>query len=211
MDQASELASRLGMEPVAGPSLRDGSGAYGNATLVRAGLGWELMRHEGLSWRLGCEPRSALWVRVEEPCGGAGGERVGAAGGDAFVDVLNTHLSFRRFDRPRQIGDLLGERWMTSPLLGPAAVLVGDLNCTPGDRGLRRLARVWRNAGGPGGTWPTRWPVRRLDHVLASAETRVWDAGAVRPPGARWASDHYPVAACVSGRSETNAAGDASG
>jgi len=183
-DQAAALARTLDMAFVAGPSFENETGGYGNAVLARAPL--DLVRHAPLPHLPGTEPRSAMWVRV--------GHRAGP------IDVINTHLSFRRVDRPGQIDDLLGPAWLGDGSLSSRVVLCGDLNCSPRDSGFRRLRSVLQDPRPPGYrrarcTWPTRHPFRRLDHVLVSPEVCVRVAHVVRSAAARLASDHYPLVA----------------
>ncbi len=73
----------------------------------------------------------------------------------------------------------------------PRVVLVGDLNGTVDDRGLRPLAAqlTWPESGFAL-SWPARAPVARIDHVMARGAT-VTAVRALPPTG----SDHRPVAA----------------
>ncbi|MCI3928752.1 endonuclease/exonuclease/phosphatase family protein [Streptomyces sp. AN091965] len=77
-------------------------------------------------------------------------------------------------------------------------VLLGDLNGTVGDRALdgvtSRLRSAQEAAGdGFGFTWPTEFPLARIDHVLVRGVTPVsaWVLPAT-------SSDHRPVAAGIS-------------
>jgi len=182
VDQAERLAEILHAKTIPGPSFTDGHGWYGNAVLSR--IPAELVHHERLPHLAGTEPRSAMWVRVETKHG--------------ELHVLNTHLSFRRRDRPRQIAELLGPRWLGHDGIASPSVLCGDLNCTPRDAGFRRLLRTHGDAQAlgaprPASTWPTRRPFRRIDHVLVSQGLVVLGAKVARNAVSRVASDHYPI------------------
>lgn len=72
-------------------------------------------------------------------------------------------------------------------------VLLGDLNSTTADRGLRPVTRLLR--GPPEGfafSWPASLPLARIDQVLARGATVPW-ISALPATG----SDHLPVAARV--------------
>jgi endonuclease/exonuclease/phosphatase family metal-dependent hydrolase len=183
VDQAAALAELTGTHHVSARSIDDEGGGYGNAILSRAPL--ELVAHVPLPCDARSEPRSVMWARTEL--------------GGARAEVLNTHLSFRRVDRPRQIEallgrDLLGHRGLSSHNASPV-VLCGDLNC--GERGLRPLLGALRDGARAGGaarsTWPTRRPFRRIDYVLVSRDVRVTGADVLRSGRTRRASDHYPL------------------
>lgn len=182
IDQASLIAELLQLERISAPSFRDDDGSYGNAILATTPL--QLIRHEALPRDAGCEPRAAMWAIAEHPPSG--------------LHVLNTHLSFRRAERTRQIEQLLSPTWLENDALRSRAVLCGDLNCAPRDPAFRRLTDRLADAqlatpGRARTTWPTRRPFRRLDHILVSPDVRVLDAHVIRSRRARMASDHYPL------------------
>lgn len=184
IDQAERLAELIHAKAIAGPSFSDGTGQYGNAVLSRFPA--QLVRHERLPHLAGTEPRSAMWVRIDHP--------------EFEAHIINTHLSFRRRDRPRQIDDLLGHEWLGHEDISGRIVLCGDLNCTPRDRGYRRLAAALRDPqdDGPRATWPTLRPLWRLDHILVPPSIGATGTRVVRTRAARVASDHYPVVADLS-------------
>ena len=75
-------------------------------------------------------------------------------------------------------------------------IIAGDLNSTPNNLVYRRLAEdrqdVFRRAGrGWGMTYHNRFPVVRIDFILAGPEWEVVDAYVPRV----WLSDHLPVVA----------------
>ncbi len=188
VDQAAALAERTDMHWVAGASMEQ-EGWYGNAVLSRMPL--VPVTHDALPRHGSGEPRSAMWVRIEAP----------APFGE--LDLINTHLSLRRRERARQIDDLLGAGWLGSGRDQGRLIVCGDLNCSLSSRTYRRLATsrarlrdvhaVLRARSRA--TWPTRYPWRRLDHILISPALHARAAWVHRSPVARLASDHYPVVA----------------
>jgi endonuclease/exonuclease/phosphatase family metal-dependent hydrolase len=80
-------------------------------------------------------------------------------------------------------------------------VLLGDFNAPPYSRSYRMIANRLRDAqlsnsfGEPQPTFHTRAPVLRLDHVFVTKSVEVVDAGPVRTPLTRVASDHFPLLA----------------
>ncbi|MFG0284993.1 MAG: endonuclease/exonuclease/phosphatase family protein [Phycisphaerales bacterium JB039] len=183
-DQARQIADRLAMRAIFAPSFAPPEGGqYGNAVLATGPL--ELVHHGDLGNEPGGEPRCAMWTRARTALGP--------------LDLINTHLSFRRRQRPRQIDALLAHPWpLTARQRTRPVVLCGDLNCAPRDPGFRRLAALLRDAprlapGRTRATWPTRRPLRRIDHIFVSGDARIVAARVVRSPLARRASDHFPV------------------
>ncbi|MFE0633314.1 endonuclease/exonuclease/phosphatase family protein [Streptomyces sp. NPDC058864] len=72
-------------------------------------------------------------------------------------------------------------------------ILLGDLNGTVDDRGLAPLtSRLGAPASGLAFSWPARFPVARIDQVLARSAT-VSDVRTLPATG----SDHLPVAARI--------------
>lgn len=213
VNQAERIAERLGMHCVSCASLSDKSGKYGNAVLARRPM--TLIRHRALPRARLSEPRSAMWVTVS--CG----DDDGSGGSAGAINLVNTHLSFLRADRPRQIKDLMGEHWLAGSALRARTILCGDLNCTPRDAHFRQLAGVLRDvqteaegrsgrrprkragmAGEhSGATWPTRGltggPMRALDHILVTPDIEVVRVYVARSREARVASDHFPLVAAL--------------
>jgi len=188
VDQAAEIAAICQMRCVPGASFDEPDGGrYGNAVLVRDSA--ELVRHEPLPTIEGTEQRSAMWVRVQTALGP--------------IDIVNTHLSFRRRDRRWQAVTLLGDDWFGHPDMGERALLCGDLNCAESGGGCRALLRRLNDApaplrkGNPARTWPTRFPMRRIDFVLTTPDFEITDLAVVRTDASRLASDHFPVVASI--------------
>lgn len=107
------------------------------------------------------------------------------------VRLLNTHLDYRadptvRSQQVAEILDLVG----TTP--GPI-ILFGDFNATPDAYELApllaRFRDVWSAGTGPGFTFSSTAPTKRIDYVLVSDDIRVLEATV---PVAT-TSDHLPV------------------
>jgi endonuclease/exonuclease/phosphatase family metal-dependent hydrolase len=187
-DQAHLIAQKLEMQFHFHPSLRIESGEYGNATLSRFPMhlvqGGELPtfpHHRRF------ERRGALWaeVRISE----------------RKLQVINAHLGLHRQERSMQTDFLLGPQWLGHPECKPPVILCGDLNTLPWSSAPRRFRQTFVDAHlalGKGrfrGTWPSFFPVARIDYVFVSPEVRVIDVRVLRTPTARIASDHLPLVA----------------
>ena len=110
------------------------------------------------------------------------------------VEVFNTHLSATsaadRAQQTTQIREILGAR-------ARPAILVGDLNATPDAPEIATLngfmSDAWTVAGqGPGFTFDSKEPVKRIDYVYASDGLEVMHSQVL--DSHRAASDHLPVA-----------------
>lgn len=216
IDQAADLAARLGFHVVSGVQAAD-TPTLGNAILSR----WPVVDHaRTVLPQPNGQPgyRSLVRARVDSPHG--------------LVDAYSTHLDHRFDDsearslqvaelcetisRDRQAGDREKRALAFPPILG------GDLNATPESEEIRMLTgRVptpvkglaftdaWDAVGdGPGFTWDERnphltqttWPRRRLDYVLVGwpREKPIGNPVRARLAGARrhqgvWPSDHLAV------------------
>ncbi|GAB4398316.1 MAG: endonuclease/exonuclease/phosphatase family protein [Rhodoferax sp.] len=151
-------------------------GEHGNAVLAR----WPVLdvAHEDMSDHP-LEQRGLLHVVLAAPV--------------RPLHVLVLHLGLIRGSRRRQAQQVLGYLRREVPSDAPV-VVAGDFN----DWGLSTL-RVMHQAGVVGWpqrlpTFPARWPVAQLDHVLARG---LRPAGLTVPRGAPWntLSDHLPVVA----------------
>jgi endonuclease/exonuclease/phosphatase family metal-dependent hydrolase len=184
VDQAHDLARRLGMVSRFHAALRVEEEQYGDAILtarperlVKAG---PLPGHPRIP-RL--EPRGALWVSIDI---GEGRE----------VQVINTHLGLVPHEQKLQAEALAGPAWFAAAR-GPT-ILLGDFNAAPRTRAHRILTRRLANAhqarrGARLATFPAGLPVLRLDHVFVSTGVRVLSLRTGASPLARIASDHLPL------------------
>ncbi|MBB2964955.1 endonuclease/exonuclease/phosphatase family protein [Methylobacterium sp. R2-1] len=191
LDQAEEIARLIGMFAHFHPALHVEEERYGDAVLTH--LPSRLKRAgplPGLLRRPGLEPRGALWVEV--------------TAGASKLQVLTTHCGLLGAERVAQAKALLGPDWLGDPACHAPTVLLGDFNATGWSRAYRRLSgrltdarrltgeRRWRRGGA---TFPSRFPLLRVDHVFVSERVAVERIAVVDTPLARQASDHLPVLA----------------
>ena len=192
-DQPAEIAAALGATALFGPTIPNDEGGYGITILTRFPV--ESHRFISLPTKDTEEDRGALHALLTTP--------------DGPLHVVNTHLHPLPWDgagRARQltvIGDLIAKVRAETPA---PVILTGDFNAPPGRSELIPLRDVlndgwrtvhtgprwlsWLLARAPGGTFPSVWPVRRIDYVFATPE---YSAVATTIPSTR-ASDHRPLA-----------------
>jgi endonuclease/exonuclease/phosphatase family metal-dependent hydrolase len=186
VDQAGAIAERLEMGFHFHPAWQLEEERYGDAVLSRLPLRLvHAGRLPGKPSRFCPEPRGALWVAVTLD----GHE----------LQLLNTHLGLNPQERLAQAEALLGPDWLSHPACREPVVLCGDLNARPQSAPCRLLlgrlrdAQPDRKGRRPVNTWPTRYPVARIDHVFVSRGVRVLKVGVLRTQLARVASDHLPL------------------
>ena len=186
VDQAHQLAQRLGMAFHFNASLRIEQEQYGDAVLtalperlVKAG---PLPGHPRLA-RL--EPRGALWVAVMI--------------GGVELQVINTHLGLVPREQWRQAEALIGPDWLGGAPTTTTAILIGDFNATPRTRAYRtlagRLAEARRAAPRPARTptFPSTLPVLAIDHAFVGSGIVIDAVRTPLDPISRVASDHLPL------------------
>jgi endonuclease/exonuclease/phosphatase family metal-dependent hydrolase len=188
IDQAERIATALKMTAHFHSALQIREEQYGDAILTS--LPSRLVK-AGPIPSMG-EMRGAIWLEI-------------VVGGRP-VQVFNTHLGLRRAERRRQAETLLGEDWTGhADCRGQPVILTGDFNAIPSSvaYGLikDRLSPV-RAGEGPGNirigpTFPSRFPLLRLDHIFVSKGIETISAGPVRTPLSRIASDHLPLKAVL--------------
>ncbi|GIG64593.1 endonuclease/exonuclease/phosphatase family protein [Phytomonospora endophytica] len=192
-DQPAELAEALGATPLFGPTIPRENGGYGIAVLTR----FPVLTHRfiTLPTRDTEEDRGALHALLDTP--------------DGPLHIVNTHLNHLPWDgagRARQLA-VIGELITTVRTETPAPlILTGDFNAPPGRSELIPVRDVlndgwatvhtgprwltWLLARAPGGTFPSMWPVRRIDYVFATPEYAAVSTTIPRTS----ASDHRPLA-----------------
>lgn len=185
VDQAHAIAELVGMRFHFHPAFRVEEEAYGDAILSAAPM--RLVKAGPLPGShavRGLEPRGALWVKIALD----GGE----------LDVLNTHLGLVPHEQRAQADALAGAQWMAHPECADPAILLGDFNATPRHGAYRRLAARLRDAQHevhrrrvP--TFPSRFPMLRIDHVFVSRSVAVTGVHAPRGGLTQVASDHLPL------------------
>jgi endonuclease/exonuclease/phosphatase family metal-dependent hydrolase len=181
IDQAHELAERLGMRAEFTACIEGGGEFYGLATL--SGLPIESSRSialPALPQHRRSRPRRALITRL--------------VWDDRPLDVINTHFSVVGAERPAQAAAILREVGLGD------CVVCGDFNCVPRSGPFQHLSRVVKPVTGGARTWPARAPLFAIDHILIRGALTLVEGGRWLTPPARAASDHLPVLAVV-GRS----------
>jgi endonuclease/exonuclease/phosphatase family metal-dependent hydrolase len=185
MDQAHVIASLLKMEFHFHAALHVAEERYGDAILTSLPMRFvkgDMLPSSG-------EQRGAVWVEVT-----AGGKH---------LQVFNTHLGLRRGDRIQQASSLLGASWMGHPeCKDKAKVLIGDLNSIGRSAAYKQIARQFRDVqrtmkSRARPTFPSRFPLMRLDHIFVSSDVEVLDVEVVSTPLTRRASDHLPLLATI--------------
>ena len=186
VDQAHRLAEILGMRSHFHAALKVENERYGDAILtacperliqVGALPGYHRIR--------ALEPRGALWVEVMVE--------------GAPVQIINTHLGLVPREQQIQAHWLAGPAWLQDPRCTGAVILLGDFNATAASvvhRTLQRRlspARDLAPKSSPTSTFPSRFPLLRIDHLFVSPQVRVLDVQAPFSPLTRAASDHLPL------------------
>lgn len=185
VDQAQLIAAHLQMNAHFHPAIHLEEEKYGDAILTA--LPARLIRAGQLP-SIG-EPRGAIWMAVDI--------------GGVELHVVNTHLGLRRRERVAQIAALHGPGWLGSAAAHSApTVFLGDFNSTGSSAIYRSIARDWhdvqlRDGTKPKATFPSRFPVLRLDHIFVSKGIRTLDAAVHSDILARVASDHLPLLATL--------------
>jgi endonuclease/exonuclease/phosphatase family metal-dependent hydrolase len=181
-DPAALLASLSGMHSAFGATMHHRLGfAYGNAVLARHPF--QAIRNYDLSVP-GREPRGCVRADVELD--------------GALVHFFCAHLGLHWRERRRQAAQLLSADILRDAALAHPLVLVGDFNSLSNrsavPRWLRRqlvdCALAVRNEAP---TFPSFFPLVRLDHCYVDAAFGVRSVEVHRSTLARRASDHLPL------------------
>jgi endonuclease/exonuclease/phosphatase family metal-dependent hydrolase len=191
VDQVHEIAAQLETEYQFHSVVEIDDGRFGNAVLSHYPL--SVIRTGALPRlrSVNLVERGVLWVEVD-----VDGLR---------LQVLNTHLSILRVERHLQIEGLVSD-WLRDERVRAPLVLAGDLNASMGSRSVRRLEDVLHNvterSAPASSTWSSRFPMRRIDHVLTDANSRVLRVDVPRSRLSRVASDHLPLVVDLECRSD---------
>ena len=186
LDQAHELAQRLGMSFHFGPAMAFENEAYGDAILTR--LPERLIKAGPLPGYLpmpGLERRGALWVAVQ-----IGGHE---------LQVITTHLGLVPGEQRLQASALAGINWLGNPDRSNPTILLGDLNahrrsqvCKTLLHGMKDTRQLIRGAAGIA-TFPSTLPIVGIDHIFVSEDLRVLSIMTPTDRLSRQASDHLPL------------------
>jgi endonuclease/exonuclease/phosphatase family metal-dependent hydrolase len=194
VDQAHQIATRLGMAFYFHPTIQVAEERY---DAILTALPMEEVHSAALPTLKGVrglEPRGAIWAKI-----GAGGKR---------LNVINTHLGLVPLEQRDQTACLLGKDWLDHPDATDPLLMLGDFNATSRyacygrlTGRLRDAQRVLQQQRGRSGraipTFPSRFPVLRIDHVFVSKGIKVLDVRVPDGPLARAASDHLPLVADI--------------
>lgn len=190
VNQAAEIGRRLGLnthfyclvEWDQYPHFPEPVGQYGLAFLCHP----DLHPHRVSQWKLPLrrttsEPRGIFQIEIDWQ--------------GTPIMILNTHLSVQRSERLHQL-QAICQRIDYLRQHEEPCILMGDLNTTGVTRELRFLHRrlpecISRTS--PRATFPSRFPLLRLDRVFASSCFDCLDSRVINSPLARRASDHLPV------------------
>ncbi|HZC16535.1 MAG TPA: endonuclease/exonuclease/phosphatase family protein [Caulobacteraceae bacterium] len=186
VDQAHEIARGLDMACHFNAALQVEEERYGDAILTS--LPERLVKAgplPGLNGRVQVEPRGALWVAVEIE--------------GIEVQIVTSHLGLVPREQRRQAATLAGPDWLDCPDCTAPAILLGDFNATAASIVYRTLAARMRDArrlaprGAPTSTFPSVFPVLRIDHVFVTPGIRVISIDAPFNALTRATSDHLPL------------------
>jgi endonuclease/exonuclease/phosphatase family metal-dependent hydrolase len=194
VDQAHEIATRLGMRFHFNSAFQVEEEQYGDAVLTT--LPERLIKVGPLPTlpRMRLERRGALWLAVEAD--------------GVELQIINTHLGLVPMEQRAQVQCLLGHDWLAHPERRGPTVMLGDFNATSRYAAYRALTGRLRDIQrGPDGkrirrrksvrTFPSRAPLLRIDHMFISPEVEVLNVHAPDGPLARVASDHLPLVADI--------------
>lgn len=185
VDQAQAIADILRMKSRFHPAMTVEEEQYGDALLTA--LPHTLMRTGALPTIRGVpglEPRGALWVSIDTP--------------DGPLQVITTHLGLVPREQRAQAAALIGPLWLGEARKRGPTVITGDLNAAWGSATYRafngRLCDVQRRRGLRAiATFPSSFPVLRIDHAFVSEGLVVDGVSTELGPLARKASDHLPL------------------
>jgi endonuclease/exonuclease/phosphatase family metal-dependent hydrolase len=118
--------------------------------------------------------------------------------GQAALHVFNCHLGLDRRERRRQAAQLLSADILRDAALAYPLVLVGDFNAWTSRSAVprwirRQLVDAAVIAGTPRATFPSLFPLVRLDRAYVDAAVRVLACAVHDSRLARLASDHLPI------------------
>lgn len=179
VDQAAQLAERLGMQHAFGSFMNYQGGRYGVAVLSKH----PILRTEVIRLPEGNEPRVALAVTIERS--------------NREVTVVSLHFDWVEDDRFRYAQATELTRWLDR-FDGPW-ILAGDFNDEPGSPTLRLFTERALEAAKPERdrfTFSSTEPEKEIDFIFAAPRDE-WRVREARVIDERMASDHRPVTAVL--------------
>jgi len=181
LDPAGALARLTGLAHAFGLTELRGGYPYGNCILSRYPI--SATRSYDLSVA-GREKRGCLRADLDL--------------GAAALHFFNCHLGLDRRERRRQAAQLLSADILRDAALAYPLVLVGDFNAWSSRSAVprwirRQLADAAVLARAPRATFPSVFPIVRLDRAYVGPAVRVLDCSVHDSRLARLASDHLPV------------------
>nr|WP_320010576.1 endonuclease/exonuclease/phosphatase family protein [uncultured Desulfobulbus sp.] len=171
------IARKTGLAWVAGLTMLEGDGHYGNGLLTRAEIG--TVERFDISWP-GREPRGVLAVQLNF--------------GNRSLGVFATHLGLHRRERRFQIEQLLKRM----PRRGKVPwVLMGDFNEWNIFSANLRLLRQALGHTPMLATFPAKYPLFSLDKIYLQPARVLQSLQVIRDASTRVASDHLPLLATI--------------
>jgi endonuclease/exonuclease/phosphatase family metal-dependent hydrolase len=174
---ALQLAEKLGMSVVNGPTLTRKKGYFGNILLTK----FRILSQSNFDISVsGREPRGVLDVTLEIE--------------HRPVRVIVTHLGLHPFERRLQISEILRR---ISDRGFDLTLVMGDFNFwVPISLSV---AKMWRKFGycPTPCTYPSKIPVIPLDRIWVSPRSALKMVAAHKTPLSRIASDHLPLKALI--------------
>lgn len=184
--QAEEIARHLNMDFHFHPSMEIKEERYGNAILSRYPIS---LKHAGplpsYKKRPLLERRGALWAAINFF--------------NKEIQIINTHLGLNRFERMAQADALLGSQWALNSSCKPPLIVCGDFNAIPLSSVYRKFKKILKDAQvsisglKPENTYPSRYPIFRIDHIFTSGNLSVKQFIVPRNKFTNSASDHLPL------------------
>jgi endonuclease/exonuclease/phosphatase family metal-dependent hydrolase len=182
-DHAAWLGCRLGWYVAYGPNFVLAGRPYGNAILSR----YPIARAHNYDLSVeGKEPRGCLRADLSLPDG-------------RTLHLFDLHLGLSFGERWKQAAMLLSADLLRDAALTAPLVLCGDFNLwspLPGPI-VRILRSSLRDAAGElrgrKATYPSRFPLIRLDRAYVDSGVSLLGCGVLNDPRTRLASDHLPL------------------
>jgi endonuclease/exonuclease/phosphatase family metal-dependent hydrolase len=185
VDQAHAIAELLAMRFRFHAALKVEEELYGDALLTH--YPEQLIKAgplPGLPALPKLEPRGALWIAADV--------------GGVELNVVTTHFGLLAREQAGQADALMGPKWLGGRESLANFILLGDFNATSGSAAHRRLTARLTDAqtATPGRnlpTYPSLFPMLRIDHAFVGEGVRVTKVEVPTTPSTKSASDHLPL------------------